>query len=181
MKIKNTKIFAYVLIVVGIISLCFMVKSIISRASAPAFLPSEENSPGEEVITEESSSSSGEEVGAASEVEEKEDPLPEDTDEDFDDIVSILIYDLHPEIEKLLNARKFDEELKAFLLERELIPEIAFDGDDAPSGVFLITSIDYLTKDLEREVYIFDVKVDNEKKSVLSVSVLYDDYLFEVR
>lgn len=173
MDIKNKKALAYVLIIIGIIALGFMVKTIIDR---PEKLEEEITN-----IEKEEETESLPEEGESVENKEKEEiniEEPSDNATTFDNIISILKYDVHPEIEELLNVKKFDSELTAFLLEKKAITDASH---ETPSGIILCTSSDYLTKDLQRNVYLFDLKLDNENKSIVSVSVSGEGYSFDIR
>ena len=171
MNIKNKKALAYFLIFIGIISLGFMVKIIIDKPERP--------------IEDINSAKCEEEVESTTEESpsEIEKPGMEGTESSnavatFDNITSILKYNINPEIEDLLNVEKFNDELTAFLLEKKAITDASH---DTPSGIILCTSSDYLTKDLGRSIYLFDLKIDNADKSIVSVSVSGEEYDFDIR
>ena len=87
----------------------------------------------------------------------------------INDIEDVLKYDINEEIALLLNAEAFNEELTNFLREKNLIEEGSSEGHSV--GVYTAVSSNYLTHDLKNDVYIFDLSINNQEETIVTVSV----------
>lgn len=87
----------------------------------------------------------------------------------INDIEDVLKYDINEEIALLLNAEVFNEELTGFLREKNLLQEGS--SEEHGIGIYTVTSSNYLTHDLKNDVYIFDLSVNNQEETIVTVSV----------
>lgn len=95
----------------------------------------------------------------------------------FDMIDSVLIYEIPEGISERLNVMTFDQALTSYLKEEHLI-EIS-SGEETPSGLFTVKTDGLLTEDVNRGVFFFDITIDNEQRSMITVAVGEDgEYTF---
>ena len=98
-----------------------------------------------------------------------EPPEDEEDDASFEELNSILRYILHDEIKQILEPKRFDQELLNFLTEQKKIETASFDAN--ATGIFTVQSIHYLKIELNNEVYMFDIKIDNQDRTIITVAV----------
>ena len=167
-------------ILVVIIGILTMIKKQEDHAIVDV-LPKEESQVTESITEESENSEIGsvdEELGEINPVEDE--TVSESTPVTFSSITSVLKYEMHPEIEALLDVERFDKELKEHLLKKGLIIDGA-SHEGHEQGIFLVKSTPYITYSLEDKMYLFDLQVDDGRRSMIMVSVSQnEEYAFSV-
>ncbi len=87
----------------------------------------------------------------------------------LEDIVSPVKYEIHPEIEAILDPEVFDKELCSFLKKKGKLKEGSYEGN--ATGIILARSTPYLKKSLDDGSYLFDITITDENRSIITVVV----------
>ena len=95
----------------------------------------------------------------------------------FDNIESVMAYDIPEEIAERLNAKVFDHALVKYLEKNELISTAS--GDDSSIGIYSAVSDGLITEDVIHDVFFFDRVVSSGHRQIVTVAVGSDgEYTF---
>lgn len=96
----------------------------------------------------------------------------------FENVKSPFIYEIHSEIQVLLNAEAFDNTLRTFVTENNVLDSLNY---NVPNGSIPVKSFPYITRFLDGgDYYSFDFQIDTENRPLLNVTFSPDSstYVF---
>lgn len=95
----------------------------------------------------------------------------------FDNIDSVLSYDIPEGITKKLNAAAFDAALVAYLEQENLISVSS--GEEPGTSLYRVTCDGLLTEDVKHNVFYFDLVVDDGHRTMITAAAGEDhEYTF---
>lgn len=151
------KALVIVFIVLGMVCIAVGVRSLKSHPSSYTSQTVEEST--EQPTAEES---------------QKENRTSENPTNGFEDIESLVRYDLHSEIASKLDAESFDRALVSYLKNEGLVP------DTYGIGIILVKDDGWVTTNLEDGTFMFNLQLQTQSREVVTCAVSNGEYAFEV-
>ena len=92
----------------------------------------------------------------------------------FEDLESLVRYDLHSEIASKLDAESFDRALVSYLKNEGLVP------DTYGIGIILVKDDGWVTTNLDDGSFMFNLQLQTQDREIVTCTVSNGEYAFDV-